>query len=138
MHDHLIEQGLVDHDKSHGSRPLSYDPARCRGSSDANPHCQKVGERLTEWIRKLGLPKGVQPNHGWRHRFSSAAMDSGMDERIQNIIQGHAPANEARAYGGLWLQTAQREIRKLPRYEVGAPLLAQRDSILKRGHARSS
>ncbi|WP_316399328.1 hypothetical protein [Bradyrhizobium sp. 33ap4] len=118
--------------KSHGSGPLFYDPARSRVGTDANPHWQKVGERLAEWIRKLGIPKGVQPNHGWRHRFSSAAMDAEMDERIQNIIQGHAPANEARAYGDLWPQTAQREIRKLPRYEVGAPLLARCDGIRKR------
>jgi integrase len=132
IHDHLIEQGLWDYVKSHGSRPLFYDPARSRGGTDANPHWQKVGERLAEWIRKLGIPKGVQPNHGWRHRFSSAAMDAGMDERIQNIIQGHAPANEARAYGDLWPQTAQREIRKLPRYEVGAPRLRAESPAGKR------
>jgi integrase len=138
MHNHLLDQGFLDYVTSHGNRPLFYDPARSRGGKDANPHWQKVGERLAEWIRKLGIPKGVQPNHGWRHRFSSAAMDAGMDERIQNIIQGHAPANEARAYGDLWPQTAQREIQKLPRYEVGAPLLAGRDGIRKRVHARSS
>ncbi|MFQ3456468.1 hypothetical protein PMN64_24610 [Bradyrhizobium sp. UFLA01-814] len=61
-----------------------------------------------------------------------------MDERIQNIIQGHAPANEARAYGDLWPETARRGLQKLPRYEVGAPLLARRGGIRKRVYARSS
>jgi integrase len=129
IYDHLIEQGLLDYVKSRGNRPLFYDPRRSRGGKDANPHYQKVGERLAEWVRGLGIADEVAPNHGWRHRFSSLAMAVGMDERIQNIIQGHAPANEARKYGDLWPRTAYREIQKLPRYEVGAPLVKRLPEI---------
>jgi integrase len=129
IHDHLIEQGFLDYVESRGSRPLFYDPRRSRSGKDANPHYQKVGERLAEWVRDLGIRDEVAPNHGWRHRFSTVALDVGMDERIRNIIQGHSPVNEARKYGDLWPRTAYREIQKLPRYEVGAPLVRPSLSI---------
>ncbi|WFU42719.1 hypothetical protein QA640_09790 [Bradyrhizobium sp. CB82] len=69
IYDHLIEQGLLDYVKSRGDRPLFYDPERGRGGTPANAQWQKVGERLASWVRGLGIPKGVLPNHGWRHRF---------------------------------------------------------------------
>lgn len=117
LHGHLIEQGLLDYAKSRGKRPLFYDPARSRGAKDSNPHHQKVGERIAEWVRSLGI-EGVAPNHGWRHRFSSVARFVGMPQDVRNIIQGHAGAQVADDYGETWPLVALREIEKLPRYVV--------------------
>ena len=69
LHSHLIEQGLLTYAKARGARPLFYDPHRSRGGKDSNPHFKKVGERLAEWVRALGIDPRVAPNHGWRHRF---------------------------------------------------------------------
>lgn len=121
VHDHLVEQGLIEYMKSRGSKPLFYDPARSRGGSDGNPHYKKVGERMAEWVGTIvpDVKTGkVQPNHGWRHRFSSLAREVGMHVDVQNIIQGHVGERTAESYGDAWLTTAYREIMKLPRYKV--------------------
>jgi integrase len=117
LHGHLIEDGLVDYAKSRGGLPLFYDPGRSRGGKDSNPHHHKVGERLAEWVRSLGI-EGVAPNHGWRHRFSTVSRFVGMPEDVRNIIQGHAGAKVADRYGETWPLVALREIEKLPRYVV--------------------
>lgn len=119
LHSHLIEQGLIDYADSCGTQPLFYDPRRSRGGKDANPHHKKVGERLAEWVRTLGIDKRVAPNHGWRHRFSTVSRLVGMPEDVRNIIQGHAGAKAADSYGETWPLVALREIEKLPRYAVG-------------------
>lgn len=116
LHSHLIEQGLLDYAKSRGSRPLFYDPRRSRGGKDSNPHHKKVGERLAEWVRSLGIDLRVAPNHGWRHRFSTVSRVAGMPEDVRNIVQGHAGAKVADRYGETWPLVALREIEKLPRY----------------------
>lgn len=117
LHGHLIEEGLVEYAKSRGRFPLFYDPRRSRGGKDSNPHHQKVGERLAEWVRSLGI-EGVAPNHGWRHRFSTVSRFVGMPEDVRNIIQGHAGVKVADRYGETWPLVALREIEKLPRYVV--------------------
>ena len=114
IHEHLIRQGLLDYVASRGKRPLFYDPKRSRGGKDANPHYQKVAERLAEWVRKLGVGAGVAPSHGWRHRFSSLARV--VD--VQNIIQGHVGRRTAASYGDAWVKAAKREISKLSRYQT--------------------
>lgn len=118
IHSHLIEQGLLDYAKSRGSRPLFYDPRRSRGAKDSNPHHKKVGERLAEWVRLIGIDGRVAPNHGWRHRFSSISRVVAMPEDVRNIIQGHARAKVADRYGETWPLVALREIEKLPRYVI--------------------
>jgi integrase len=118
LHSHLIEQELLDCVKSRGARPLFYDPRRSRGGKDSNPHYKKVGERLAEWVRSLGIDERVAPNHGWRHRFSTVSRFLAMPEDVRNIIQGHAGAKVADRYGDTWPLVALREIEKLPRYQV--------------------
>jgi integrase len=120
LHEHLIEQGLLNYVRSRGSRPLFYDPKRSRGGVDSNPHYQKVGERLAEWVRKTIkiTDENVAPNHGWRHRFSSLARHVDRQVDVQNILQGHVGDRTAGDYGDAWAATAHREIWKIPRYVV--------------------
>ncbi|MGY3585714.1 integrase [Bradyrhizobium sp. USDA 4341] len=118
LHSHILEQGFLDYVKSRGVRPLFYDPARSRGGKDSNPHHKKVGERLAEWVRSLGIDERVAPNHGWRHRFSTVSRFVGMPEDVRNIIQGHVGTKVADSYGDTWPLVALREIEKLPRYAV--------------------
>jgi integrase len=118
LHPHVIEQGFLGYARSRGSRPLFYEPTRSRGGKDGNPHFKKVGERLAEWVRALGIDARVAPNHGWRHRFSSVARYVGMPEDIRHVIQGHAGSKVADRYGDTWPEVAYREIAKLPVYSV--------------------
>ena len=72
--------------------------ALLRGDADG----EKVGERLAEWVRSLGIDDRVAPNHGWRHRFSSIARVVAMPEDVRNIVQGHAGTKIADRYGETW------------------------------------
>jgi integrase len=92
IHPHLVEQGLVEFARSKGSGPLFYDPRRRRHGTDQNPQHKKVGEKLAEWTREVGVDDpNVDPNHGWRHRFKDVAPIVRMVPRICDAIQGHAP-----------------------------------------------
>jgi integrase len=119
LHPDLIEQGLLLYAKSRGARPLFHDPGRCRGGKASNPHFKKVGERLAQWVRSLGVDPRVAPNHGWRHRFTSVARFVTMPEDVRHAIQGHASSKVADKYGDTWPQVFLREIEKLPRYLDG-------------------
>jgi integrase len=124
LHDHLVEQTLLSYVASRGKRPLFYDPERSRGGRDGGKHFRKAGERLAKWIRseKVGVTdRKVAPNHGWRHRFSSLARHVDMHVDVQNIIQGHVGERTASDYGDAWIETAYREIMKIPRYVLDPP-----------------
>jgi integrase len=115
LHSHLIDQGFHLLGKADDPTPLFYDPKGHRGGSDGNPQFKKVGERLALWVRSLGI-SGVQPNHGWRHRFKTVARAVRMDPEARDAIQGHAPQTEGQAYGDWPLDALRTEVEKLPRY----------------------
>ncbi len=120
IHEHLIEQGFIDMVKSQGSGPLFYEPGRQRIDSESNRHFKKVGERLAEWVRKdVGITDpGLKPNHAWRHTFKSMSYTLGIEERLVDAIQGHAPKTTGRRYGKAPLAALAEAIGKIPRFEV--------------------
>jgi integrase len=72
--------------------------------------------RLQEFARETVTDKNVAPNHGWRHRFKTVGMDAGIDHRILDAIQGHAPGDTVGGqYGEVTLNAIADAIRKLPR-----------------------
>jgi integrase len=120
LHPHLIEQGFVEVVQAHGHGPLFYDPSLQRVQSDSNRHFKKVGERLAEWVRKeVGITDpGLQPNHAWRHTFKSMSYEAGIEERVADAIQGHAPSTTGRKYGKPGLKALSAAIEKVPRFDV--------------------
>ena len=128
LHRHLIEQGFVDMALAHGPGPLFYDPERQRVRSDNNRHFKKVGERLAQWVRKeVGIvDPAIQPNHAWRHMFKTLSYSAGMEERVADAIQGHAPKTTGRGYGRPTLKDLARAIAALPYFEVLGAGAAQR------------
>lgn len=115
IHSHLIEQGLHKLGKVGDATPLFYDPKAMRGGSKTATQATKMGERLAKWVRSLGV-EGVQPNHGWRHRFKTTARAVRMDSEARDAIQGHAPQTEGQAYGEWPLDALRAEVEKLGRY----------------------
>jgi integrase len=130
LHSHLVEQGLLEYVKSRGARPLFYDPKGSRGGSAANPHFKKVGERLAEWVRSLGIDSRVAaraakieigtvaPNHGWRHRFKTECRRISMDREVRLYIQGHAFRMEGEKYGFFPVDVTSAWMDLFPRYDV--------------------
>ncbi|GJE19487.1 DUF6538 domain-containing protein [Methylobacterium marchantiae] len=121
IHEHLIEQGFLDFVKKKPAGPLFYNLGRSRNGSPATPPSVRMGQKIAEWVRVLGVnDPNVQPNHGWRHRFKTVARISGVDSTKLDYIQGHAPSTEGKKYGHFPPRSLKPEIDKIPRYEVVA------------------
>lgn len=117
IHAHLIEQGIRDFAAAIKG-PLFYDQSRSRGGKAGNPQYKKVGERLAEWVRELGVDDpNLQPNHAWRHRFKTISRRCNIHQDTANAIQGHAPTTDSQDYGQYGdLEAMAEAIKKVPRY----------------------
>ncbi|MBK3405173.1 integrase [Methylorubrum populi] len=117
LHPHLVEQGFIGFVRERGTNPLFYDPARARSGSPAHPIYKKVGERLAAWVRSIGVDDpGVDPNHGWRHRFKTIARHAGIRPDLVDAIQGHAPRTDGEQYGRFPPEALFEAICRFPRY----------------------
>jgi integrase len=119
IHDHLMEQGFLDFALAKPKGPLFYSPKRAWGGSPGNPPHVRMGQKIGEWVRAIGVDDpNVQPNHGWRHRFKTVGRTVGMDSQKLDFIQGHAADTEGVKYGRFPPPALKPEIDKIPRYEV--------------------
>ncbi|ALN71224.1 phage integrase N-terminal SAM-like domain-containing protein [Aureimonas sp. AU20] len=63
--------------------------------------------RMREFVRPIVPDPRVQPNHGWRHLFTTLCIDAEIEGRVYNAIQGHAARNVAEHCGDdppfIWL-----------------------------------
>lgn len=119
LHAHLIEQGLLEV-VAELKGPLFYNRSRQRGGKAGNPQYKKVGERLAEWVRELGVnDPNIQPNHAWRHRFKTITRRCNIHQDTANAIQGHAPSTDSEGYGQYGdLEAMVEAIKQVPRYGV--------------------
>ena len=123
VHPHLIEQGFLDFAKGRaGKVRIFYDGPRKTAVGEESSPAMEIGKRLATWVRSLGVDaEDVDPNHGWRHRFKSRAIAAGIEERIVDQIQGHAPVSVGRRYGFFEPKLLFPLISMLPRYDVEIP-----------------
>lgn len=121
LHSHLRDQGFLKFVQGRHDGPLFYDPTRRRSDHAINRQANRLGSKLAEWVRSLGL-EGVMPNHAWRHYFSSAAVRYELDPRVTKAITGHSSSDvhDKTYLEGLpdFVDVLSREIEKIPRFEV--------------------
>jgi site-specific recombinase XerD len=129
VHSHLIAQKFLDYvaRRRKARLPLFYDPARARGSENANPQWQKIGQRLGDWVVESLRITGVKPNHAWRHRFKSVARHVHMHPEVEKFITGHGGSDDpdviakvSMEYGDAWVKTLKKTIEMYPRYDIAA------------------
>ena len=116
IHPHVIEQGFAAFVAAAEAGHLFLTQA---ASGDVRGPLRGLKNRLTEIAREIVPDRNVAPNHGWRHRFKTIGMEVGIDHRILDVIQGHAPKTQGESYGDVTLKTIAAAIGKLPRYVVG-------------------
>lgn len=123
IHSHLIEQGFLKMVRGLPEGPLFYDPEQRRSAEgEGNRHVKKVGERLAAWVRKdVGITDpSIKPNHAWRHLFKTLSAEAGIEERVADAVQGHAPRTTGRKYGKVNLRTKAAAVDAFPRFVIDA------------------
>ena len=122
IHEHLIEQGFLEYIDACPEGPLFYDPDKS-GVGLQRGQYKRVGMRLAEWVRGLGIgqvgDRSLQPNHAWRHTFKTICLEAGIEERAMDYMQGHASRGVGRTYGSNTLPMLQVQLAKFPRFELG-------------------
>lgn len=119
LHSQLVELGFVSFVESAKAGPLFHNgtkPERYLASA------RGTAGRLSVWLQEQKLvPEGVQPSHGWRHRFKTIARDIGADPRVTDAIQGHAAKTAGDDYGDVSITAKARVIDALPSYNITKP-----------------
>ncbi len=124
LHRQIIALGFLDFVKSAKSGPLFHNAAKPEKFLDG---ARVTSGRLSEWLNRTGLvPEGVQPSHGWRHRFKTMGRELGLSDRVVDAIQGHAGKTGGDGYGDVNIVAMARVIDALPDYDLG-PDLAKTD-----------
>lgn len=103
VHRHLIDLGFLDFVDASDDGPLF-----AKGSY----------KRVLDHVRTVVTDERVQPNHGWRHRLKTIARNLGLDHRIVDAIQGHAPRTAGEDYGDVTVTAMSRVIAAIPRIAV--------------------
>lgn len=112
IHPALIEEGFLEFVRARGDGPLFYD------KSSGNPgrkHASKgVSNHIAEWIRRNGFSDlRKAPNHALRHWFKTEAGRVGIEARLVDKIQGHAPRSQADRYYHPGLRTKLDALRRI-------------------------
>jgi integrase len=119
LHPHLIELGFLEFVSASDNGPLFYSKVTRKGRTHPS---KQVAGRVSEWVRSLGVvAANVKPSHGWRHRFKTIGLEVGMNGRVLDAIQGHAPRTAGDAYGDVTLKAKWDAIKLLPRYSIETP-----------------
>jgi integrase len=114
LHEVIKERGFLSFVEASEDGPLFF---YARDDRRGQTHPSKfVAGRISQWLQGTGLvPAGVSPSHGFRHAFKSFGMEAGIDVRILDEIQGHAPRTAGEGYGGASVATKAAAIAKFPR-----------------------
>ena len=120
LHSHLVAQGFLKFVEARPRGPLFFDPEKRRSDHAINRQPNKLGSKLAEWGRSLGI-KDVKPNHAWRHLFISQVPRFQMDPGTTRVITGHsAPDVHEGTYQEGYVDVMAREIERIPPFLEGA------------------
>jgi len=112
LHRQLIEEGFVAFfEKSKGGY-LFIEPKA--GELGVRNAVKTARNKVNEFVREVVKDKNVDPSHGWRHRFKTVGIDQGVEMRVLDAIQGHAPRNVSEGYGDVTIKARANAIAKFP------------------------
>jgi integrase len=116
LHPHLLELGFKEFVEGSKRGHLFLRPTK---DGDVLGPLQGLKNRLAEFSRSIVKDPNVVPNHAWRDRFKFVGIESGIEHRILDAIQGHTPRTIGeRDYGGVSLKAQAKALVHFPRYEV--------------------
>lgn len=112
LHRQVIEEGfLAFFEKSKGGY-LFIDPKA--GELGVRNAVKTARNKVNKFVREVVKDKNVDPSHGWRHRFKTVGIEQGVETRVLDAIQGHAPRNVSEGYGDVTIKAKANAMAKFP------------------------
>nr|WP_207099670.1 integrase [Paracoccus shandongensis] len=116
LHRQIIKLGFLDYLENAPDGPIFHNATDPTKFTD---HAKKMANRIGDWLQDSKLvPDGVQPSHGWRHRLKTIGREVGIQDRVLDAIQGHAPRTAGDNYGDITIKTKADAIDRLPEYDL--------------------
>ncbi|MFK4562468.1 integrase [Bradyrhizobium ottawaense] len=116
LHRQITEEGFLEfYEKSKGGY-LFIDPKA--GELGVRNAVKTARNKVNEFVREVVKDKNVDPSHGWRHRFKTVGIDQGVEMRVLDAIQGHAPRSVSEGYGDVTIKAKANAIARFPAIDV--------------------
>jgi integrase len=116
LHKQVLDLGFIEFLKAAKSGPLFHN---AQNPVSYLARARVTSGKLSEWLQSLNLvPNGVQPSHGWRHRFKTQGRELGVSDRVIDAIQGHAGRTGGDDYGDVTVAARLRVIDSIPHYNL--------------------
>lgn len=97
LHKALSEEGFLNFvNECQKNRLFIHDLPNRRAD---RPSTEGTLSTLTSWVRSIVNDQRIQPNHAWRHRFTTLARECGMGEEQRSAILGHRIGGMGEVYG---------------------------------------
>lgn len=116
LHPQVIDLGFIEFVKDARPGPLFHaatDPDKFHTAASS------ISDEVSKWLRRSKLsPEGVQPSHGWRHRFKTQCRELGVSDFVSDAIQGHVGRTASDNYGDVTISAKIIAVRELPRYSL--------------------
>ncbi|PSO30908.1 recombinase XerD [Bradyrhizobium sp. MOS002] len=116
LHRQVIEEGFLAFFEKVKGGYLFIDPKA--GELGVRNAVKTARNKVNEFVREVVKDKNVDPSHGWRHRFKTVGIDQGVEMRVLDAIQGHAPRNVSEGYGDVTIKAKANAIAKFPSIDV--------------------
>ena len=115
LHHQLVELGFPAFVADSREGPLFLTPGK---GGDVLGPLSGLLNRMREFVRPIVPDPNVQPNHGWRHLFTTICEEAEINPRVYNAIMGHAGRTVADGYGDVTLKAKAVATRKLPSFDL--------------------
>jgi integrase len=116
LHRQIVALGFLEFVDASSEGPLFH------GATDHAQYATasaSVSDELAKWLRRANIvPKGLQPNHAWRHRFKTKSRDLGLSPQVVEAIQGHASGTAGDRYGATTIAAMLNVIDAFPDFDL--------------------
>ncbi|WP_459593578.1 tyrosine-type recombinase/integrase [Bradyrhizobium diazoefficiens] len=116
LHRQIIQEGFLAFAEQSKGGYLFIDPKA--GELGVRTAVKTARNKVNEFVREVVKDKNVDPSHGWRHRFKTVGIEQGVETRVLDAIQGHAPRNVSEGYGDVTIKAKANAIAKFPTIKV--------------------
>jgi integrase len=118
LHGQIVGSGFLDFVKASKGGYLFISPSG--DELGVRKAVKTARNKVNMLVREVVSDPNVDPSHGWRHRFKTVGIEEGVEMRVLDAIQGHAPRNISEGYGEVTIKAKAKAIAKFPAIRVSS------------------